>query len=62
MTVDISISRPPWAGGRPSDKEKALILKAVNLIKDHENQHAAIAKQMFTAAVCGSRQEGLGPE
>jgi hypothetical protein len=54
MTVDISISRPRWAGGRPSDKEKALIFKAVDLIKDHESQHAAIAKQMFAAAVCAA--------
>jgi hypothetical protein len=54
MTVEISVSRPRWGGGRGSDKDKALILKAVDLIKDHENQHVAIAKQNFAAAVCAA--------
>ena len=54
MTVELSISRPRYGGGRGSDKDKAIIQKAVELIKDHENQHAAIAKQMFAAAVCAA--------
>ena len=54
MTVELQISRPRWGLGRPSDKEKALILKAVDLIKDHENQHQAIAKQMHAAAACAA--------
>ena len=52
MTVEIQTSRPRLGVGRPSEKEKALILKAVDLIKDHEDHHQAIAKQMHSLAVC----------
>lgn len=53
MKVDIAISRPRWGGGRPAnDQQKALILKCVDVIKDHENQHQAIAKQWYATAVC----------
>jgi hypothetical protein len=53
MTLEISINRPRWGGGRTKNaKEKELILKAVELIKVHENRHRAIAEQMAAKAVC----------
>jgi hypothetical protein len=54
MKCDISIVRPRWGGGRGSDKEKALISKAVDLIKDHEKHHQAIDEQWAAAAVCAA--------
>ena len=54
LTVDTQIVRPRWSGGRPSDKERALINKAVELIKAHEERHRDIAKAAMSVAVCAT--------
>lgn len=54
LTVDTQIVRPRWSGGRPSDTERALIVKAVELIKAHEERHRDIAKDSMNIAVCAT--------
>jgi hypothetical protein len=52
MVVDTAINRPRWSGGRPqSDQEKALIKKAEDLIKAHEERHRDIARDFTSRAV-----------
>jgi len=51
MVVDTQIVRPRWAGGRANDTERALIKRAEELIKAHEERHRDIAKT-FTARAC----------
>jgi hypothetical protein len=56
MVVDTKIVRPRWAGGRPTtDKEKALIKKAEELIRAHEERHRDIARDFATRAVKAMR-------
>ena len=51
MVVETEIVRPRFAGGRPSDAERAVIKQAEDLIKGHEERHRDIAKDFATRAV-----------
>ncbi|ESS73482.1 hypothetical protein MGMO_19c00020 [Methyloglobulus morosus KoM1] len=52
LMLQTKIVIPRWSGGRPSEKEKELILKYVQLIKSHEERHRDIARQIMSDAVC----------
>jgi hypothetical protein len=51
MVVETQIVRPRFAGGRPSDAERAVIKQAEELIKAHEERHRDIARDFATRAV-----------
>jgi hypothetical protein len=51
MVVETQIVRPRFAGGRPSDEERAVIKQAEELIKAHEERHRDIARNFTTRAV-----------
>ena len=55
MVVNTKIVRPRFAGGRPSDSDRALIKKAEDLIKTHEERHRDIARDHGTRAVKAMR-------
>jgi len=46
--------RPRFAGGRPSDEERALIQKLEGLIKAHEERHRDIARKLTQRALCAA--------
>jgi hypothetical protein len=54
MTITTKIVRPRFAGGRPSDQERALIVKLEGLIKAHEERHREIAKKFAQRALCAA--------
>jgi hypothetical protein len=51
MVLETTIVRPRFAGGRPSDAERAVINQAELLIKTHEEKHRDIARDFATRAV-----------
>ena len=51
MVVETQIVRPRFAGGRPSDEERAVIKQAEELIKAHEEKHRDIARDFTARAV-----------
>ncbi len=56
MVVTTSIVRPRLAGGRPAtDQEKALIKRAEDLIRAHEENHREIARAHANIAVMAAR-------
>jgi hypothetical protein len=54
LTVTTNVIRPRYGMGRGSAEEIALIRKAEGLIKEHEQRHAAIAKDFARKAVCAT--------
>ena len=54
LTVTTNVIRPRYGMGRGSAEEVALIRKAEGLIKEHEQRHAAIAKDFARKAVCAT--------
>lgn len=56
LTLESSIIRPRWAGGRPSDSEKQLIKRVEAFIKAHEERHRDLSRSVMQQAVC----EALG--
>jgi hypothetical protein len=60
LTVTTAIIRPRWSGGRLGTggrdpvQERAIIKKAEDLIKVHEERHRDIARQFAQKAVCAT--------
>ena len=52
LSVTTNVIRPRYGMGRGSAEEVALIRSAEGLIKEHEQRHAAIAKDFARSAVC----------
>ncbi|MDH5340249.1 MAG: hypothetical protein OEW22_10765, partial [Rubrivivax sp.] len=52
LTVESSIIRPRWAGGRASDADRALIKKVEAFIKAHEERHRDLSRSVCQQAVC----------
>jgi hypothetical protein len=57
LSVTSSIIRPRFAGGRPSEKELALIRRVETFIKDHEERHRELSKAVLQQAVCDARNQ-----
>lgn len=53
------IIRPRYGGGRASDAEKALIKRAVEFIKAHEERHRDIARAAYQQAICDALGKSL---
>jgi hypothetical protein len=51
LVLETTIVRPRFAGGRPTDAERAVISQAELLIKTHEERHRDIARDFATRAV-----------
>lgn len=54
-----TIIRPRYGGGRASDAEKALIKRAVEFIKAHEERHRDIARAAYQQAICDALGKSL---
>jgi Bacterial protein of unknown function (DUF922) len=54
MTISTKIVRPRFAGGRPTDQERALIVRLEGLIKAHEERHRDIARRFAQRALCAA--------
>jgi hypothetical protein len=54
-----TIIRPRYGGGRASDQEKALIKRAVQFIKEHEERHRDIARAAYQQAICDALGKSL---
>lgn len=52
LTLESSIIRPRWAGGRPSESEKQLIKRVEAFIKGHEERHRDLSRSVMQQAVC----------
>ncbi|MBX3599005.1 MAG: DUF922 domain-containing protein [Rubrivivax sp.] len=52
LTLESSIIRPRWAGGRPSESEKQLIKRVEAFIKAHEERHRDLSRSVMQQAVC----------
>jgi len=52
LTVESSIIRPRWAGGRPSDADRKLIKKVEAFVKGHEERHRDLSRSVMQQAVC----------
>jgi hypothetical protein len=57
LSVTSSIIRPRYAGGRPSEKELALIRRVETFIKEHEERHRDLSKAVMQQAVCDARNQ-----
>jgi hypothetical protein len=55
LTVETSIVRPHWAGGRPTDAQRAAIGRAEQSIKEHEERHRNIARDFASRMVKAMR-------
>ena len=60
MTVETSIIRPRYAGGRASTAEQALIKRVETFIKEHEERHRDIARTVAQQAVCDAKGKAVG--
>jgi hypothetical protein len=54
-----TIIRPRYGGGRASDQEKALIKRAVEFIKAHEERHRDISRAAYQQAICDALGKSL---
>lgn len=54
LKIKTKIVRPRFAGGRPSDAERAIIKKVEGLIQAHEERHREVAKTYAQRAVCAA--------
>ena len=59
MTVETSIIRPRWSGGRPTPTEQALIKRVETFIKEHEERHRDITRSVAQQAVCDAKGKDL---
>lgn len=57
LSVTSSIIRPRFAGGRPSEKELALIRRVETFIKEHEERHRDLSRSVMQQAVCDARSQ-----
>jgi hypothetical protein len=55
LSVTSTIIRPRFAGGRPSNKELALIRRVESFIKEHEERHRDLSKAVMQQAVCEAK-------
>ncbi len=55
-----TIVRPRYGGGRASDQEKALIKRAIEFIKGHEERHRDISRAAYQQAICDALGKSLG--
>lgn len=59
LTVESSIIRPRWAGGRPSDADRKLIKKVEAFVKAHEERHRDLSRSVMQQAVCDALNQPL---
>lgn len=55
LSVTSSIIRPRYAGGRPSEKDLALIRRVETFIKEHEERHRDLSRAVMQQAVCDAK-------
>jgi len=58
--LETTIIRPRYGGGRASQQEKALIKRAVEFIKAHEERHRDISRAAYQQAICDALGKSLG--
>ena len=59
MTVETSIIRPRWSGGRCSAAEQTLIKRVETFIQEHEQRHRDITRAVAQQAVCDAKGKPL---
>lgn len=52
LTLETTIIRPRYGGGRASDSQKKLIQRVVEFIKTHEEKHRDASRAVWQQAVC----------
>jgi hypothetical protein len=55
LSVTSAIIRPRYAGGRPSEKDLALIRRVETFIKEHEERHRDLSRAVMQQAVCDAK-------
>jgi len=59
MTLESSIIRPRWSGGRATATEQALIKRVETFIKEHEERHRDISRDVGQTAVCDAKGKAV---